>query len=196
MSGDSSQFGVCLFCSASPQLPEAFFTLAADFGSRIARNGYRLVYGGSTRGLMGAAAKAAHDGGAEVLGVMPPFLVPREGLGTSFGETLMVETLPERKQRMADASHAFVAIPGGIGTLDEVSEMITWNELSIHSKPVYLVNQFGFWDPIIEFFARGRTLGVIRASFELSHTVVPDLDALFAALRAHAGARAASDAGT
>jgi len=144
----------------------------------------RLVYGGSSRGLMIAAASAAHKRGGAVLGVMPRLLIPREGIGSSVGEIKIVETLSERKQLMADASDAFVAIPGGIGTLDEVTEMITWNELAIHAKPVYLLNVLGFWDPLLEFFARGRSLGVIRPSFERSCTVVDSLDALFADLAA------------
>ncbi len=144
----------------------------------------RLVYGGSARGLMIAAASAAHKQGGAVFGVMPRLLIPREGIGSSVGEIRIVETLSERKQLMADAADAFVALPGGIGTLDEVAEMITWNELAIHSKPVYLLNVLGFWDPLLQFFARGRALGVIRPSFERSCTVVDSLDALFADLAA------------
>ncbi len=173
---------VCLFCSASQGLPPEYIKLAEAFGTRIAQHGMRLVYGGSARGLMIAAASAAHAGGASVFGVMPRLLIPREGVGSSVGEIRIVETLSERKQLMAEASDAFVAIPGGIGTLDEVAEMITWNELAIHAKPVYLLNVFGFWDPLLEFFARGRTLGLIRPSFDTSCTVVDSLDALFAAL--------------
>lgn len=170
---------VCLFCSASEGLPPEYIELAESFGSRIARQGMRLVYGGSARGLMIAAARATHAGGGAVLGVMPRLLIPREGLGSTVGEIKIVETLSERKQLMADAADAFVAIPGGIGTLDEVAEMITWNELGIHAKPVYLLNVFGFWDPLLEFFERGRKLGVIRPSFAASCTVVDTLDALF-----------------
>ncbi|MSQ18043.1 MAG: TIGR00730 family Rossman fold protein [Betaproteobacteria bacterium] len=170
---------ICLFCSASQGLPAEYIALAESLGTRIAREGMRLVYGGSARGLMIATARAAHAAGGTVLGVMPRLLIPREGIGSSVGEIKLVETLSERKQVMADASDAFVAIPGGIGTLDEVAEMITWNELSIHAKPVYLLNMFGFWDPLLEFFERGRKLGVIRPSFDDSCTVVDTQDALF-----------------
>lgn len=177
-------FGVCLFCSASRNLGEQYLEHARAFGDRVGRAGFRLVYGGSTRGLMGAAAQAAHDAGAPVLGFIPDFLINREGINTSVGEMIVVQTLAERKARMAEAADAFVAIPGGIGTLDEITEMVTWNELGVHTKPVYLVNTFGFWDPIVEFFRRGREIGVIRPGFERHCRVVADLDELFAQLTA------------
>lgn len=173
-------FGVCLFCSASRNLGEQYLEHARQFGARVGQAGFRLVYGGSTRGLMGAAAQAAFEAGAPVLGFIPEFLINREGINTSVGEMVVVQTLAERKARMAAAADAFVAIAGGIGTLDEITEMITWNELGVHQKPVYLVNTFGFWDPILEFFRRGREIGVIRPGFERHCRVVADLDELFA----------------
>ncbi len=176
-------YSVCVFCSASVQLPQSYFELARQFGRRVAEEGYRLVYGGGARGLMGSAARAAADAGGDVLGVMPEVLVRREELATSLGENIVVDSLAERKARMAEASHAFVALPGGIGTLDEVSEMMTWNELGVHAKPVILLNQFGFWDPLLEFFRRGRGVGVIRPGFDAHYSVVDDLDGLFEQLR-------------
>lgn len=129
--------------------------------------------------MMGAAAQAAIDAGAQVLGVLPEFLISREGINSSVGEMVVVGSLAERKDRMAAASDAFVALPGGIGTLDEVTEMITWNELGVHCKPVYLLNAFGFWDPVLEFFARGRAIGVIRSELEQHFQVVSTVDELF-----------------
>jgi len=96
---------------------------------------------------------------------------------------VIVDSLAERKAKMAEASHAFVALPGGIGTLDEVTEMITWNELGVHTKPVLLLNKFGFWDPLLEFFRRGRSVGVIRPGFEAHYAVVDTLDELFERLQ-------------
>ena len=176
-------YSVCVFCSASVQLPEPYIELARQFGARVAREGYRLVYGGGARGLMGSAARAAADAGGAVLGVMPEVLVKREELAAGLGENIIVGSLSERKQRMADASQIFVALPGGIGTLDEVTEMITWNELGIHTKPVLLLNEFGFWDPLLEFFRRGRSVGVIRAGLDSHYAVVDTLDGLFERLR-------------
>ena len=132
---------------------------------------------------MGSAARAAADGGGAVLGVMPEVLVKREELATSLGQNIVVDSLAERKARMAEASQAFVALPGGIGTLDEVTEMITWNELGIHAKPVLLLNKFGFWDPLLEFFRHGRGVGVIRPGFDAHYGVVNTLDELFDRLR-------------
>jgi uncharacterized protein (TIGR00730 family) len=132
---------------------------------------------------MGTAARAAAEAGGAVLGVMPQVLVKREELATSLGEYLIVDSLAERKARMAEASQAFVALPGGIGTLDEITEMITWNELGIHAKPVILLNEFGFWDPVLEFFRRGRHVGVIRPGFEEHYRVAASLDELFECLR-------------
>ncbi len=176
-------FGVCLFCSASVSLPETYVDLARRFGEGVATAGWRLVYGGGGNGLMGAAARAAWAGGAPVLGVMPQVLVTRERLALSIGENQIVDSMAERKLQMALASDAFVGLPGGIGTLDEVSEMITWNELGIHSKPMILVNEFGFWDPLLEFFRQGRQSNVFRADFDRHYTVVPTLAALFDTLR-------------
>ena len=177
-----NSYSVCVFCSASVHLPEMYFELARQFGARVAREGYRLVYGGGGRGLMGSAARAAVDAGGAVLGVMPEVLVRREELAT-LGENVIVDSLAERKAKMAEASHAFVALPGGIGTLDEVTEMITWNELGVHTKPVLLLNKFGFWDPLLEFFRRGRSVGVIRPGFEAHYAVVDTLDELFERLQ-------------
>jgi uncharacterized protein (TIGR00730 family) len=123
---------------------------------------------------------------------MPRVLVNRERLALSIGQNEIVETLSERKARMAEASDLFVGLPGGIGTLDEVSEMITWNELGIHAKPMILLNEFGFWDPLLDFFSRGRETGVIRAGLERHYTVVPTFDALFETLRKHARQREAT----
>ena len=186
-------FGVCLFCSASVSLPEPYFDLARRFGEGVASRGWQLVYGG---GLMGAAARAAWAGGAPVLGVMPQVLVTRERLALSIGENQIVDGMAERKLQMALASDAFVGLPGGIGTLDEVSEMITWNELGIHTKPMILVNEFGFWDPLLEFFSRGRQSNVFRADFSRHYSVVPTIEALLAELEGVATTRDAGARGT
>jgi uncharacterized protein (TIGR00730 family) len=180
-------FSVCVFCSASQGLPPAYTELAVEFGVRVAREGYRLVYGGGGRGLMGSAARAAAGAGGAVLGVMPGLLARRENLARDLGENIIVDTLAQRKDRMAQASDAFIGLPGGVGTLDEVTEMITWNDLGIHAKPVLLLNSYGFWDPLLEFFRRGREIGVIRQGLERHYSVVPDMDSLFAALEQFAG---------
>jgi len=155
---------VCLFCSAKEGLPAAAQNLAAEFGAACAAHGLRLVYGGSGRGLMGVAARAAAAAGGEVLGIMPRHLVRPEQAADNLGTLVLVETLAERKQRMTEAADLFVAIPGGIGTLNELIEMLTLNDLGLQAKPVILCATDGFWDPFTELIERFRAYGVLRAS--------------------------------
>jgi uncharacterized protein (TIGR00730 family) len=136
--------------------------MARDFGTACAAEGWRLVYGGGSRGLMGEAARAASAAGGAVLGVIPAALrrieQDHQGLGA---HTVLevVDTLAERKARMAEAADAFITLPGGVGTLDELFEMITWNDLSIHDKPIVLCHDDGFWDPLLQWLERARGAG-------------------------------------
>jgi hypothetical protein len=159
---------VSLFCSAVEDLPAAARDLAAEFGAACAARGLRLVYGGSSRGLMGIAARAAAAAGGEVLGVMPRHLVRPERAAENIGTLLIVESLAERKQRMADAADLFVALPGGIGTLNELIEMLTLNDLRLQDKSVILCSTDGFWQPFVEMIERFRGYGVLRPSIERS----------------------------
>jgi uncharacterized protein (TIGR00730 family) len=155
---------VCLFCSAKEGLPDAAQQLAAEFGAACAARRMRLVYGGSGRGLMGVAARAAVAAGGEVLGIMPRHLMRPEHAAADLGTLVIVDTLAERKQRMADAADLFVAIPGGIGTLNELIEMLTLNDLGLQAKPVILCAADGFWEPFTELIKRFGAYGVLRAS--------------------------------
>jgi len=155
---------VCLFCSAKEGLPAAAQNLAAQFGSACAARGLRLVYGGSGRGLMGVAARAAVAAGGEVLGIMPRQLMRPEHAAADLGTLVIVETLAERKQRMTEAADLFVAIPGGIGTLNELIEMLTLNDLGLQAKPVILCATDGFWEPFGVLIERFQSYGVLRAS--------------------------------
>jgi len=155
---------VCLFCSAKEGLPAAAQALAAEFGAACAASGLRLVYGGSGRGLMGVAARAAVAAGGDVLGIMPRHLMRPEHAAADLGTLLIVETLAERKQKMTDASDLFVAIPGGIGTLNELIEMLTLNDLGLQAKPVILCATDGFWDPFAALIERFEAYGVLRPS--------------------------------
>jgi uncharacterized protein (TIGR00730 family) len=154
----------CLFCSAKEDLPAAARQLAAEFGAACAHRGLRLVYGGSGRGLMGIAARAAVAAGGEVLGIMPRHLMRPEHAAADLGTLLVVDTLAERKQKMAEASDIFVAIPGGIGTLNELIEMLTLNDLGLQAKPVILCSTDGFWEPLTALIERFRSYGVLRPS--------------------------------
>jgi uncharacterized protein (TIGR00730 family) len=155
---------VCLFCSAKEGLPASAQELAAEFGAACAGRGLRLVYGGSGRGLMGVAPRAAVAAGGEVLGIMPRHLMRPEHAAADLGTLVIVETLAERKQRMSEAADLFVAIPGGIGTLNELIEMLTLNDLGLQAKPVILCAADGFWDPFAALIERFGAYGVLRPS--------------------------------
>jgi uncharacterized protein (TIGR00730 family) len=140
---------VCLFCGSSNAADPAYLEAAAEFGRTLTANGVRLVYGGGGIGLMGAAAKASHNSGGKVLGIMPEFLRHREVIYDDV-ETIVVDNMTVRKKIMFEQSDAFVVMPGGVGTLEEVVELISWRRLELHFKPIVFVNIKGFWDP---FFA-------------------------------------------
>jgi uncharacterized protein (TIGR00730 family) len=140
---------VAVFCGSSNAADPAFLQAAADFGRILAGEGVRMVYGGGGIGLMGAAAKAAHAAGGDVLGVMPDFLRRREVIYDEV-ETIVVRSMHERKTLMYDAADAFAILPGGIGTLEELVELISWRRLELHHKPIVFLNMQGFWEP---FFA-------------------------------------------
>jgi hypothetical protein len=161
-----SQRSVCLFCSSGENLPSAARELAAEFGAACASRGLRLVYGGSSRGLMGTAARAAAAAGGEVLGIMPRHLVRPERAAADLGTLKIVESLAERKQLMAESADFFVALPGGIGTLDELLEMLTMNDIGLQEKPVILCSSDGFWEPFAAMIDRFRAYGVLRPSVE------------------------------
>lgn len=155
---------VCLFCSAAESLPAPAQKLAAEFGAACAARDLRLVYGGSGRGLMGIAARAASAAGGAVLGIMPRRLIRPERAAENIGTLVIVESLAERKQRMSEAADLFVALPGGIGTLNELIEMLTLNDLGLQAKPVILCATDGFWEPFTALVERFRAYGVLRAS--------------------------------
>ena len=142
----SLRLSVALFCGSSNTTDPAFLDAAAQFGEALARSGVRLVYGGGGVGLMGRAAKAAHAAGGEVLGVIPDFLRSREVVYDEV-DTVVVTNMHDRKQRMYQASDAFVIMPGGVGTLEEVIELISWRRLNLHAKPIIFVNLNDFWTP-------------------------------------------------
>ena len=147
-------------------MPPATLALAADFGRLCGERGIRLVYGGGARGLMGIAAHAAHAAGGSVLGFMLQALIEREGANVAIGEFHVVATLAERKRRIALESDAVVALPGGIGTLDELTEILTLDDIGLARKPVCLVDVDGFWDPFWAMLDRFDAYGVLRAGIK------------------------------
>ena len=142
---------VCVYCASSDAADPAYMEAAAAFGKVLAQESLRLVYGGGNIGLMGACARAAHDAGGRVLGVMPEFLRQREILYDDV-ETIVVSSMHERKMVMFEQSDAFVVLPGGVGTLEEAIEMMSWRRLEVHRKPIVFHCPGGFWDPLHALF--------------------------------------------
>lgn len=173
---------VCLFCGSSDLSDPAYTAAARDFGTQTARAGWRLVYGGGGVGLMGASARAAHEAGGRVLGVMPGFLRSRERLFDEV-ETLIVPSMHERKTIMYDQSDAFVVAPGGVGTLEEVIEVLSWKRLDLHSKPVIFLNLNGFWEPLLAVMDHSIAEGMTPASFRQAWVVCDTVEAAIKAMQ-------------
>ncbi|CAL1691606.1 LOG family protein YvdD [Brevundimonas subvibrioides] len=173
---------VCLFCGSSDAADPKYTRAAADFGRASAQAGWRLVYGGGGVGLMGASARAAHEAGGRVLGVMPGFLRSRERLFDEV-ETLVVTSMHERKQIMYDQSDAFVVAPGGIGTLEEVVELLSWKRLDLHGKPVIFLNIDGFWDTFFDLMRHSVASGFTPDSFLQAWTVCDTVEAAVEEMR-------------
>jgi uncharacterized protein (TIGR00730 family) len=141
----------CIFCGSSPGARPAYTEVAEDLGMLLVQNGITLVFGGATVGLMGRLADTVVSEGGEAIGVIPQALVDREIAHLGLTDLHVVDTMHERKQRMADLSDAFVALPGGLGTLDELFEIYTWAQLGLHGKPIGLLNVEGYFDGLVGF---------------------------------------------
>ena len=173
---------VCLFCGSSDLSDPAYTEAARAFGRLTAAAGWRLVYGGGGVGLMGASARAAHEAGGRVLGVMPGFLRSRERLFDEV-ETLIVPSMHERKTIMYDQSDAFVVAPGGVGTLEEVIEVLSWKRLDLHSKPVIFLNLNRFWEPLLAVMEHSIAENMTPASFRQAWVVCDTVEAAIAAMQ-------------
>ena len=155
---------VCVYCGSGPGTNPRFVEAARAFGKILAENGIRLVYGGGSIGLMGALATSTLDHGGTVTGIIPDFLTIRENALKRVQELIITPDMHERKRLMFEHSDAFVALPGGIGTLEELVEQLTWQQLGRHSKPVLLANVEGFWEPLFALLAHMRATQFIRPS--------------------------------
>ena len=153
---------VCVFCGSSAPADPRYRDAARALGALIARRGVDLVYGGGSVGLMGELADAALAGGGRVIGVIPEGLFAREVGHTGLTEMHEVGSMHERKQLMYDLSDAFVALPGGLGTLEELAEVATWSQLGLHSKPVLLLDVAGFWEPLVALLDRMTGAGLLK----------------------------------
>jgi uncharacterized protein (TIGR00730 family) len=157
---------ICVYCGSSPGTDPAFVEAARAFGEILAKNGVGLVYGGGAVGIMGAIARAVHEHDGEVTGIIPKFLMSRERALHGTHELIVTANMHERKQKMFELADAFVALPGGIGTLEELVEQITWVQLGRHKKPILLVNINGFWNPLCALLDHMKTLEFIRAGLD------------------------------
>jgi uncharacterized protein (TIGR00730 family) len=164
MPNESSRLGsVCVYCGSSDTVEPSYLTDAHAIGESFAKAGLKLVYGGGGVGLMGAAARGAHAAGGAVLGIIPSFLRGREQPFDDV-ETVIVETMHERKMLMFERSEAFVVLPGGIGTLEEIVELLSWRRLDLHQKPIVFHNPSGFWEPLFALIRHTVDLGLTPPS--------------------------------
>ncbi len=175
---------VCLFCGARAGTRPAYAAAAAELGGALAARGMTLVYGGGSVGLMKIAAESALAAGGAVVGVITEQLMVHEVGHAGLTELLVVPTMHERKALMADRSDAFVALPGGFGTFDELCEMATWDQLGIHSKPLVLVNLEGYFDGFLAQLDRAAADGLLRAEHRSMLSTVTQVAEVFAALDA------------
>ena len=166
---------ICVYCGSGPGSDPAFIAAARAFGQILAKNRIGLVYGGCSVGLMGALANAVLDHGGTVTGVMPQFLVNREH-ALKRGEMIVTRDMHERKQRMFELADAFVALPGGIGTLEEVVEQMTWAQLGHHRKPILLANIKQFWEPLCALLDHMQALHFIRSGLDVSYLVIDQVE--------------------
>ena len=154
---------VAVYCGSANGTDPAFLAEASALGKAIAAAGLGLVYGGASVGLMGAVADAALAGGAEVIGVLPEILTGSEIAHTGLTRLEVVPTMHERKARMVKLADAFLILPGGYGTLDEMMEIVTWKQLRLHAKPCIVINTAGYWDGLLEFLDRAVEAGFLKA---------------------------------
>lgn len=170
---------VCVYSSSAARAPDWLTEEAITFGKGLAQRGWRLVYGGASVGVMGALADAVLGSGGQVLGVIPKALVGRELAHQGLTELHVVDTMHDRKAEMFRASEAFVAFPGGFGTMEELFEMLTWKQLGIHSKPIVFINLRGYYDPLLAQFERGMEEGLIRKECRILYAVAETSEKVF-----------------
>jgi len=152
---------ICVYCGSSPGTDPAFMEAARDFGKILAHAGIRLVWGGGSVGLMGAIAASVIEHGGAATGIIPEFLTAKERPRRLAQEQIITRDMHERKRTMFDRADAFVALPGGIGTLEELVEQMTWAQLGRHKKPILIANINGFWDPLLSLLAHMRMAGLV-----------------------------------
>ncbi len=170
--GVSRVKNICVYCGSGPGLNPAYAVAAKLLGQSMAANKIGLVYGGGSLGLMGEVARATLDAGGRVTGIIPAFLSQREKMLREADELIVTEDMHQRKMLMFERSDAFVALPGGIGTLEELVEQLTWSQLGRHDKPIILANIDGFWSPFLHLLAHMKGDAFIRPGLDIRFVVV------------------------
>jgi uncharacterized protein (TIGR00730 family) len=183
---------ICVYCGSGPGKNPAFVEAAKSFGRILAENGIRLVYGGGSVGLMGALAESVLAHGGAVTGVIPDFLVNREHMLVSVQERIITRDMHERKRVMFERADAFVALPGGVGTLEELVEQMTWAQLGRHKKPILMLNVARFWDPLVALLDQMEELEFIRRGMTVKYLVAERVEEILPRLMD--AARAVSEA--
>ncbi|HEY8579460.1 MAG TPA: TIGR00730 family Rossman fold protein [Beijerinckiaceae bacterium] len=182
---------ICVYCGSSPGSDPVFREAADRLGALMVEAGIGLVYGGGGNGLMGVIARSVHDRGGRVTGVIPEFLQARERRYDAAQEIIVVPDMHTRKRIMFERADAIVALPGGVGTLEELVEQMTWVQLDQHDKPLLIADVGGFWRPLLDLFAHMRNNGFIRPDLEVRYLVSEKIEDVIPMLRtAHARSRA------
>lgn len=184
---------ICVYCGSSTGRGETYVEAGRTLGRSIAGAGLRLVYGGGTRGIMGAVAHGTIEAGGKVTGIIPRFLINKEATQTALGnldDLIVTEDMHTRKHTMFEKSDAFVALPGGIGTLEEVVEIMTWAQLGRHRKPIAFVNIGGFWNPMLALLEHMRAEGFVHTGHLVQPLVVETAEAVVPAVLTQAAALA------
>ncbi|MEM6618536.1 MAG: TIGR00730 family Rossman fold protein [Pseudomonadota bacterium] len=180
---DPAPRSVCVFCGSRFGADPAFDQAARDLGTGLAAGGHRLVYGAGDVGLMGAVAQAAQAAGGDTFGVIPEHLFSREVGKRDLTSFIVTETMHERKKVMFMNADVIVTLPGGAGSLDEFFEVLTWAQLGLHRKPIFLVNVNGYWDALVALIDHQIAQGFADTSLRALFTVVPDAAAVLAELK-------------
>ncbi|HEY2527358.1 MAG TPA: TIGR00730 family Rossman fold protein [Xanthobacteraceae bacterium] len=185
---------VCVYCGSSTGTEPAFVASAQSFGTILAHNGVRLVYGGGSIGLMGALAESVIAHGGAVTGVIPEFLTERERPRRLGQELVVTRDMHDRKRQMFERADAFVALPGGLGTLEELLEQLTWAQLGRHRKPILIANISGYWDPLLALLEHMRARAFVPPPPSVDFLVAKRVEDILPKLRDAAGAAAADKA--
>jgi uncharacterized protein (TIGR00730 family) len=174
---------LCVFCGSSPGADPRFRDAAARLGRALADEGVQLVYGGGQLGMMGALAEAVMAAGGRVIGIIPEHLTRIEKAYAGITELRVVDSMHSRKEQMFSLADAFAVLPGGMGTMDETFEVLTWKQLRLHGKPIVIVNQFGFWQPWLDLAGHVIANGFAHPDTARLYSVVDDVDDVLATAR-------------